>query len=148
MISTIAANKFAVTVAPILANNTSEGTGVGVDRRGYGDVLMVAMQGISGDTLSGSVYWTITFEESDDNSTYSTIAAADIEGGYSTWVIDAAAEDPTNIVRLYKGTKRYVRILWTASGTHTNGTPIAGFVLLGRPNSIPVTQPSELGSGS
>lgn len=148
MISTIVGNKFAVTLAPILANDTPEGTGVGVDRYGYGDVLMVALQGISGDTLSGSLKWTITFEESDDNASFSTIAAADIEGGYATWTIDAAAEDPTNIVRLYRGTKRYVRIKWTATGTHTNGTPLAGFVILGRPNKIPVTQPSELGSGA
>lgn len=148
MISSIARSKFAVTLAPILANNTSEGTGVGVDRYGYGDVLMVAMQGISGDTLSGSLKWTITFEESDNNSDWNTIAAADIEGGYATWTIDAAAEDPTNIVRMYKGSKRYVRILWTATGTHTNGTPLAGFVILGHPNYIPVTQPSELGTGS
>ena len=148
MISTIIGNKVAVTMAPILANDTTEGTGVGVDRYGYGDVLMIAQQGISGDTLAANLKWTLTFEESDNNTDFTTIADADLEGGYGSWTIDAAAEDPTTIIRLYRGTKRYVRIVWTVTGTHTNGTPIAGIVVLGRPNKIPVTQPTELGSGT
>jgi hypothetical protein len=60
-------------------------------------------------------------------------------------VIDDAAEDPTTIIRGYIGTKRYLRILWTQTGTHTNGTPIAGVIILGNPNYVPVTQPTELG---
>lgn len=79
---------------------------------------------------------------------FTTIADADLGGLYGSHTIDAAAEDPTNLVREYRGTKRYVRIVWTATGTHTNGTPIAGFVILGRPDYIPVTQPTELGSGT
>lgn len=148
MISTYSQVKVVPIVVPILANNTSEGTGVGVDRLGYGDVLLVAQQGISGDTLSGSVYWTLTFEESDNNSAWTLIATADLEGGTGTHTIDAAAEDPTQIVRNYRGTKRYVRILWTATGTHTNGTPIAGVAILGNPNQIPPGQLSELGTDS
>lgn len=136
------------TIVPILANNTGEGTGVGVDCRGYHKVLMVAQQGISADTLSGSVYWTLTFEESDDNSSFTTIATADLLGGTGTHTIDAAAEDPTLVVREYVGGKRYVRILWTATGTHTNGTPIAGFIALGHPLMAPVTQVTELGTDS
>lgn len=146
MLSTIAANKVVQNLVPILANNTGEGTpAAGADRQGFKDCLMIAQQGISGDTLSGSLYWTISFQESDDDSAWSNIAAADLEGGSNDHVIDAAAEDPTTIIRGYRGTKRYVRILWTATGTHTNGTPIAGVVLLGRPWRAPVTQPSELG---
>lgn len=151
MISTISSCKVVQHLVPVLANNTSEGTpSSGVDRYGFQDVLLIAQQGISGDTLSGSIKWTVTFEECDDNATWTTIAAADLEGlsALGTHTIDAAAEDPTTIVRLYRGIKRYVRILWTATGTHTNGTPIAGLVILGRPTTIPVTQPSELGTAS
>lgn len=140
--------KIVSTMVPVLANDTTEGTGVGVDCRGAGQVLMVAQQGISGDTLSGSLKWVITFEDSDDNSTFATIADAYLIGGYGTHTIDAAAEDPTLIVREYTGGKRYVRIVWTATGTHTNGTPIAGFVALGNPLKAPVTQVTELGSGT
>lgn len=137
--------KVAVTMVPVVANDDTEGTGVGVDRRGYHDVLMIAQQGISGDTLSGSLYWTIKFQESDDDSSYSNIADADLENGANLWIINAAAEDPTTIIRRYKGGKPYVRIFWDSTGTHTNGTPIAGLVLLGKPFKGPITQPSELG---
>ena len=147
MISTIAGHKVVVTMAPIVANDDTEGAGVGVDRQGYGDVLLIAQQGISADTLSGSVYWSIKFQACDDNATWALMDVADIEGAATaTHVIDAAAEDPTTIVRLYRGGLRYVRIFWDATGTHTNGTPIAGVVVLGRPNYIPTTQPAELGT--
>lgn len=138
--------KIVSTMVPVLANDDTEGTGVGVDCRGYHKVLMVAQQGISGDTLSGSVKWDILFEESDDNSTFTTIPDADLIGGYGKHTIDAAAEDPTLVVREYTGGHRYVRISWDASGTHTNGTPIAGFVALGHPLMAPVTQVTELGT--
>lgn len=141
-------NKVVSTIVPIMANNTSEGTGVGVDCRGYKQVLMVADWGISGDTLSGSVYWTLTFEDSDDNSSFTLIASTYLLGGTGTHTIDAAAEDPTLVVREYTGGKRYVRILGTATGTHTNGTPVAAFVILGSPHSAPITQVTELGTDS
>lgn len=145
MISTISNCKVFQTLVPIVGNDDTEGTGLTCDRLGYGDALMIAQQGISGDTLSGSVKWTITFQESADDSTWTSIADADLEGGVNLHVIDAAAEDPTTVVRLYRGTARYIRIFWDATGTHTNGTPIAGVIILGRPNKIPVTQPTELG---
>jgi hypothetical protein len=135
-------------IVPILGNNTTEGTGTGVSVYGYDDVLMIWQQGVSGDTLSGSILWTITFEESNDNSSYTTIVDADLQGGYGSHTIDAAAEDPTTLVRQYTGTKRYVRMKGTTTGTHTNGTPIAAVVLLGRSRKQPVTQPTELGTGT
>lgn len=147
MISTIAGCKVVQTLVPIVGNTTAEGTGVAVDRQGFQDVLMIAEQGISGDTLSGSIYWTIAFQHSDTTTPgdFVNIPAADLEGGVNDHVINAAAEDPTTIIRLYRGTKRYVRLLWTQTGTHTNGTPISGVCVLGRPNYVPVTQPAELG---
>lgn len=135
-------------IVPIVANNTTEGTGLGVAVGGYDDILMIWCQGISGDTLSSELKWTITFEESANNSTFTTIADADLQGGYGSHTIDAEAEDPTMLVRQYTGTKAYVRMKATATGTHTNGTPIAAVVLLGRYRKQPVTQPTELGTGT
>jgi hypothetical protein len=143
LISGYCGNKYVITMVPAVKTATANGTGV--DRNGYGSVVMVAQQGISGDTLSGSLKWTISFQESDNNSTFTAIADADLEGGVNAHVIDSANEDPTTIVRGYLGSKRYVRITWTATGTHTNGTPVAGLVILGNPNYVPVTQPTELG---
>ncbi len=140
-------HKVVSTVDPILGNTTAEGTGVAVAVGGYHSVLMVAQQGISGDTLSGSVYWTIAFQESDTTTAgdFTNIAAGDLKGGVNDHVINAAEEDPTTIIRSYTGKKAYVRILWTQTGTHTNGTPLAGLIILGDPVYFPVTQVTELG---
>jgi hypothetical protein len=140
----------APTLVPFLAHTTAEGTGVAVDTNGFAEVTMIANQGISLDTLGGSLYWTITFQECAVTTagSFTTIAAADLEGGLPTVLIDAAAEDPTTIVRYYKGKLRYVRILWTQTGTHTNGTPLCGVVVLSAPLHTPQTQTTELGTPS
>jgi hypothetical protein len=147
MISSYTGLRPVQTLVPILGNTTAEGTGVAVDRQGFQDALMIAEVGISADTLSGALYWTIAFQESDTTTAgeFTNIAAADLEGGVNDHVINAAAEDPTTIVRGYRGTKRYLRILFTQTGTHTNGTPISGIIILGRPSYIPITPVTELG---
>jgi hypothetical protein len=146
MIDTIQKGKVVSLLTPIMANNTAEGTGVAKDRWGYGDVLMIAHVGISGDTLSGSVYWTIAFQECATTTagSFTTIAQADLEGGTPTWVINEPTEDDMTITRLYRGSLRYVRILFTQTGTHTNGTPISAVAIMGQPNHIPVTQDTEV----
>ena len=84
----------------------------------------------SGDTLSGSVYLTVGWQESDvEGSGYSDIAAADLTGGNDGVVIDDAAEDAVVVQRGYIGSKRYVRAYVAFTGTHTNGTPISALVV-------------------
>jgi len=147
MISTLAGVKVVQTLVPINGNTTAEGTGVAVDRQGFGDALMVAECGISGDTLAVGLKWTIAFQECDTTTAgeFTDIAAADMEGEANDHVIDAAAEDPTTVLRVYHGAKRYLRIVFEQTGTHTNGTPISAVIVLGNPNKIPVTQVAALG---
>ncbi len=99
------------------------------DASGLGFILNV---GESGDTLSGSVLWTITVQESSDNSSFSAAAAADVdlyldgvEQSANSIVIDAAADDDVIIHALYKGHEEYVALNIAATGTHTNGTPFS-----------------------
>jgi hypothetical protein len=126
-------------IDPIVGNNTTEGTGTGVDLAGFDAALMLAHLGVSGDTLSGSVYVTVGFQESDSlGSGYADIAAADLLGGANNVVVDAAAEDEVIIARSYIGAKQYVRILITFTGTHTNGMPIAAVVIKGKARHAPV----------
>jgi hypothetical protein len=125
-------------IDPILGNNDTEGTGVGVDLQGFEGALMVAHLGQSGDTLSGSVYVTPTFQESDDNSSFTDIADGDLIGGVNKPVVDAAAEDEVIIARSYIGSKRYVRVFIDFTGTHTNGIPISALVIKGAPRHAPV----------
>jgi hypothetical protein len=146
----ISGAKIATCLVPAVCKTTANATGTGVAVGAYRDITMIWMQGISLDTLSGSVYWTVTFEESDDNTTFTTIAASDLDNvkAYNTHLIDAAAEDPTMLVRRYKGSKAYVRMLGTQTGTHTNGTPLAAIVVLADPLHAPVTQETETGTAS
>lgn len=128
-------------IVPINGNNTTEGTGVYADLQNFEGAIMLAHIGQSGDTLSGSVYMTVSFQESDvSGSGYADIAAADLKGGANGIVIDAAAEDEVVIARAYVGAKRYVRVLITFTGTHTNGTPIAATVIKCFPRHAPQTQ--------
>jgi hypothetical protein len=142
--------KVVPTLVPILAHTTANGTGLAVDTRDFQSITMIAHQGIAGDTLSGSLYWTVTFEECAVTTagSFTLIAAADLKGGLATVLIDAAAEDPTTIVRHYVGKLRYVRIVWSQTGTHTTGTPLCGAVILSDPIYIPQTQTTELGTPS
>jgi len=146
----LSSSKVVPTLVPFLAHTTAEGTGVAVDTSGFSDIMMVANQGISLDTLSGSLYWTVTFQECAVTTagSFTLIAAADLKGGLATVLIDAGAEDPTTIVRHYIGKLRYVRILWTQTGTHTNGTPLCGLVILSQSVQLPQTQTTELGTPS
>jgi hypothetical protein len=114
----------------IVVNNTSEGTGGYVDLAGYDAALMIFDVGAALDTLSGSVYGTFSWQESDaSGSGFANVAAADLLGGDNDVVIDAAAEDELVLYRTYIGSKRYVRLLVTITGTHTNGWPISGVVV-------------------
>jgi len=129
------------TIVPIVANNTAEGTGLGVDRKGFEAAELLVHVGDSGDTLSGSLYWTIKLQENDVDTagTYADVAAGDIIGPNQGLVIDAPAEDQ-RIVRIgYKGKKKWLRALLTQTGTHTNGTPLGAVFILGSPAVRPIT---------
>lgn len=139
-------------VKPIVGNNTSEGTPAnGADRRGFGSVEHVAAIGVSGDTLSGSVKIDVILQDSDDDSTYAAVTNADYalvasdgvaaapNGSGIIATIDDAAEDNAKIRCGYIGPKRYSRLLLQFTGTHTNGTPIHTFAILGHPNQIPTS---------
>ena len=80
---------------PVSATSTATCTGTGVDRLGYGRAIMVLSIGASLTALSGSNYWTFTFEESDVlASGYTTIATGDLDGGLlGTFKADDPTED-------------------------------------------------------
>jgi len=126
------------TIDPVLGKTTQ--TGSAVDLQGFEGALMVAHVGLSGDTLSGSIKMTVSFQESDTTTSgdFANVAAADLLGGANDVVIDDADEDEIVVTRGYLGSKRYVRILVTYAGTHTNGTPISAVVIKGLPRHAPV----------
>lgn len=109
---------------------TADADSASVDLAGYGGVTFYALVGESGDTLSGSVKIELEVEESDDDSTFTDVANADLSNSVTGTnvgtfaVIDAAAEDDAVYAVSYRGNSRYVRAVVNVTGTHTNGTPV------------------------
>lgn len=124
-------------LVPNVVNDDTDGLGTAVDLQGYETALVIVNVGISGDTLSGSVFHSFSLQESDaSGSGFADVAAAGIEGSAQPTVIDDAAEDPAVIVWGYKGAKRYLKVVDNTTGTHTVGTPVGAVVVKGRPRHL------------
>lgn len=116
-------------IAP--ATHTASATGAGIDLQGFeGAVVMVAV----GTWTDGS--HTFEVQESGDNSTFAAVADADLQG--SEPVVDGADDDATVYKIGYLGTKRYVRVVATVSGT-TTGAVYGASVLKGYARKQPVS---------
>ena len=121
---------------PVVATATK--TSTAIDLQGYNAAAVVFSLGATGDTLSGSVYWTLKLQHSSDDSSYSDVASADVMGGTTSVVVDSNSEDETVYRFGYMGNKRYLKAVATPTGTHTNGTPMAVIALRGEAAYSPV----------
>lgn len=119
-------------------NSSVTRTSTTIDRQGFDAVEVLFAIGLSGDTLSGSVFWTLKLQHSDDDSSYSDVPLADLNNTAATAVINSAALDETVYAFGYQGNKRYLKAVATPTGTHTNGTPIGMLALRGTPAYRPV----------
>lgn len=128
-----------VVIAQVL---TASATPTVIDMSDASSVDFLVNMGNSGDTLSGSVYWTIKLQDSSDNSAFADVTDSEslliaINGvkqdGATSIVVDAPTEDQKNFEISYKvpGNKRYLKLLINATGTHTNGTPMAAVAIKG-----------------
>lgn len=121
---------------PLVATGTQ--TSATIDLQGYDAAQVIISVGESGDTLSGSVKWDFKLQDSDNDSDYEDVAVGDLHNAVATQTIDAAAEDDTALVFGYKGSKRYLQAVATATGSHSNGTPMAITAILAAPAQAPV----------
>jgi hypothetical protein len=113
----------------------ADNTPTAVDLQGYDACEILLDIGVGGITFSGTNKIEFKAEHSDDNSTWSNVADADMLGvtGISTGIIKSliAAHAAAGAYRFgYKGGKRYIRLTADFSGTHGTGTPIAASALL------------------
>jgi hypothetical protein len=122
-------------LSPVVATTTK--TSATVDLKGFDSAVITFDIGQSGDTLSGSVYWTLAILHSDDDSSYSAVVAAELSNGANSVVVDSASLDETAHNFGYVGSKRYLRATATPSGTHTNGTPMGIVAVRGTPSYMP-----------
>ncbi len=119
-------------------NSTATKTSSAIDLQGFYSSIIVFAIGQSGDTLSGSVYWTLKLQHSDDDSTYADVPLTGLLNATQTVVVDSAAKDRTAYGFGYLGGKRYVKAVATPTGTHSVGTPIGVIALKGSPSVAPV----------
>ena len=90
-----------------------------IDMQGFKSCMLAFTAGIF--NLTGTNKATLTILESDDGTTYGTVAAADMEGMETASVFrawDASASDASTVTELfYKGVKRYVKGVIVEAGT-------------------------------
>lgn len=128
-----------VTLASLPATRTTTVTSDAIDVQGFNSLNVVFTLGQTGDTLSGSVKWTLKLTHSDSDSTgFTDVALTELNAGAATVVVDANSLDEAVYSFGYAGGKRYVKAVATATGTHTNGTPMAVVAMRSTPAYSPV----------
>jgi hypothetical protein len=120
------------------AVSTVTRTSAAIDLQGFNSTNVVFSIGQSGDTLSGSVYWTLKLQHSDDDSVYNDVTLADLNNTSLTVVVDSSSKDRTAYGFGYQGSKRYLKAVATPTGTHSVGTPIGMLSLRGTAAYMPV----------
>ena len=119
-------------------NSTATKTSSTIDLQGYNALAVVFALGLSADTLSGSIYWTLTLQHSDDNSTYSAVATTDCNSGVNSVVVNGTTLDRQAYSIGYIGGKRYVQAVATPTGSTSSGMPIGVVALRGKAGYAPV----------
>lgn len=107
------------------AARTASANGSGVDLANFASATVAFSVG----TITDGTH-TPSVEESDDNSTYTAVAAADLNGAL------AALATGVNQRVGYRGSKRYLRAVTTVAGATTGGV-YAGVVIRGHGRKQP-----------
>lgn len=123
-------------LSPVVSTATK--TSTSIDLQGYNSADVIFSIGLAADTLSGSVYWTLKLQHSDDDSTYADLVAAELNSPSLTVVVNSSSLDRTSYSFGYQGNKRYLKAVATPTGTHTNGTPIGILALRSTASYTPV----------
>ena len=135
-------NDFEQAVDPAVYTATE--TSAAIDLQGFNEVALLANVGASGDTLSGSLYWEFAVQESDDDVSYTAVVDADLENsvtGTTTGtfaVLNDPAEAGQRYITAYKGSKRYIKVVATGTGTIVSGLAFSVSAVKGRPAYAPV----------
>lgn len=107
-------------IAPAVLAATN--TPAGIDLNGFGSAALVITTG----AIVGSAVMVAKMQESDDNATFTDVAAADLQGAFPA---SLAAASTLKIG--YRGNKRYIRPVLTLS----SGTSIAASAIVIRGNA-------------
>lgn len=136
------------TLAPVLAIGpitiTADNTPAAIDLQGFDAATILLAIGVGGITFDSTNKIEFKLTHSDDDSTYTAVAQADVtdnvtvaSGGIIKSLVAAHAAASVTKVG-YVGGKRYLKLLADFSGTHGTGTPICAQVVNGLPRLGPV----------
>jgi hypothetical protein len=103
------------------AARTATANGTAADLKGYDSCEAVVDLGAWTDGTH-----TPSIQESDDNSTFAAVAAADLDGSF-TAMSGTASDNNVQIVG-YVGSKRYVRVVMTISSATTGALSAAAII--------------------
>ncbi len=109
---------------------TGTSNGAGVDLSGYQAAAAVVYFG----AYTNGTH-TPSLEHSDDNSSFTAVSAAELEGAFSAISSGAGANTQQRVG--YKGAKRYLRVAMVVTGGAT-GAASAALILRGEPTAVPV----------
>lgn len=116
---------------------SGDGTTSSVDMQGFQSLMISIAVGVFNFTSTNKLQ--IIVKESDDNTTFTTVADADLEGIETTSVhrlFDASASDASTVTNLfYRGNKRYVQLALDESGTVA--APLSVVAILGDSHNKP-----------
>lgn len=110
-------NTQAVMTSLAPAARTASANGTGVDMASFATITLALVVGAITDGTH-----TPKMQESDDNSTFTDVAAGDLIGSFTALAAN------TNQRVGYKGAKRYLRAVSTVSGATTGGVYAAVFL--------------------
>lgn len=114
----------AQSLAPAVRTSTANGTGV--DLSGYGSAMVLWNVG----TITDGTH-TPTLQESDDNSTWANVAAADLSGSHAALTSSTLQEIG------YIGRARYIRAVITITGSPSTGGAYSASIIRGRARTLP-----------
>jgi hypothetical protein len=130
-------------LSPVALGATGASAGKIIDRQGYGGVEFLV--GYGAVTTTGSVV-TALLKEGDVTGTLTSVADADLIGTEALAGLAAAATRTSGVAQQvvkrlgYKGSKRYVQLTLTNTGTTSAGLMWADAILF-RPAVAPVANP-------
>lgn len=120
----------------------ADNTPPAIDLQGFNSAEIILAIGIGGITFSGTNKIEFVLTHSDDDSTYTDVADADMLGvssitGGIIKSLEAAHAAAAEYRIGYKGGKRYLKLLADFSGTHGTGTALAAMVIKGDGHNNP-----------
>jgi hypothetical protein len=114
----------------------ADNTPAAIDLAGFHSAVLLLGIGVGGITFDSTNKIEFKLTHSDDNSSYSDVTDADMQGvtGITSGIIKSlvAAHAAAAVYEFgYVGNKRYLKLLADFSGTHGTGTPLHACLVKG-----------------